>query len=157
GLRHASIRAGGRSIQLCAVARGRQSESREAVCARTSHQHRRTVGATRSPMAHPRKIDRPLVERLFQLEFVDKSENILFRGQSGVGKTMLAQCLGLAALQAGYSVRFSTLAAALADLVKQESLPALERRLRHYVYPDILILDEIGYLPCDARAADLLY
>jgi len=70
---------------------------------------------------------------------------------------MLAKALGQAALERGFSVRFSTLAAALADLLAQESLPAFERRLKRYVQPDLLILDELGYLPCDSRAADLLY
>ena len=107
--------------------------------------------------AHPRQIDRVLYERLLTLDFVDRGENVLLRGQSGVGKTQLAQCLGLAALERGYSVRFGSLAAALADLLKQESLPALERRLRHYLRPSLLIIDEIGYLPCDTRAADLLF
>ncbi len=41
--------------------------------------------------------------------------------------------------------------------LKQESAPALERRIKHYVVPDLLILDEIGYLPADTRSADLLY
>ena len=107
--------------------------------------------------SHPRKLDRALVERLLQLDFISRAENVLFRGQSGVGKTMLAKCLGQAALEHGYTVRFSTLAAALADLLQQESLPAFERRLKRYLSPDVLVLDELGYLPCDSRAADLLY
>jgi len=107
--------------------------------------------------SHPRKIDRALVERLLQLDFIGKAENVLLRGQSGVGKTMLAQCLGQAALERGYTVRFTPLAAALADLLRQESLPAFERRLKRYLHPDVLILDELGYLPCDTRAADMLY
>jgi DNA replication protein DnaC len=53
-----------------------------------------------------------------------------------------------------YSVHFTSLAATLTDLLKQESLPALERRLRRYVTPDVLILDEVGYLLCDSKAAD---
>ena len=48
-------------------------------------------------------------------------------------------------------------AAALADLLQQESLPAFERRIKRYLQPQLLILDELGYLPCDSRAADLLY
>ena len=79
------------------------------------------------------------------------------RGPSGVGKTLVAKLLGAAALERGYSVRFCTLAAALADLLQQESMPAFERRIQRYVRPDLLILDELGYLPCDSRAADLLY
>ncbi|TKD01720.1 ATP-binding protein, partial [Polyangium fumosum] len=65
--------------------------------------------------------------------------------------------LGLRALERGYSVLFRTLPAALADLMRQESIPATERRLRRYTSPDILILDELGYVPCDSRAADLLF
>jgi DNA replication protein DnaC len=107
--------------------------------------------------AHPRKIDRALIERLASLDFVARGENVLLRGQSGVGKTMLAKNLGHAALLAGKTVRFTTLAAALADLLQQESLPAFERRLKRYTLPSVLILDELGYLPCDSRAADILF
>ena len=70
---------------------------------------------------------------------------------------MLAQNLGLRALERGHTVRFSTLPAALADLLRQESLPAIERRLKRYTFPVLLILDELGYVPCDSRAADLLF
>ena len=108
---------------------------------------------------HPRSIDRSLYEHLyFSLDFIDRGDNVLLPGQSGVGKTMLAQNLGFAALTRGYSVRFTSLAALLTDLLRRESLPALERCLRQrYLSPHILICDELGYLPCDNRSADLLY
>ncbi len=107
---------------------------------------------------HPRSIDRELYEQLHaSLDFVRRGDNILLRGQAGVGKTTLAQNLGMRALERGYTVRFCTLPAALADLMKQESIPATERRLRRYTAPDLLVLDELGYVPCDSRAADLLF
>ena len=107
--------------------------------------------------SHPKKIDRALYEHLLTMDFIPQAHNVLLRGASGIGKTMLAQNLGLNALHNGYTVRFTTLAAALADLLKQESLPALERRIKRYTSPSLLILDELGYVPCDSRSADLLY
>lgn len=107
---------------------------------------------------HPRAVDRDLYEHLHgSLDFIGAGENVLLRGQAGVGKTTLAQHLALSALERGLTVRFSTLPAALADLLRQESLPATERRLRRYVTPDLLVLDELGYVPCDARAVDLFF
>jgi len=107
---------------------------------------------------HPRSIERELYEHLHSsLDFIRRGENVLLRGQAGVGKTTLAQNLGLRALERGHTVRFCTLPAALADLLRQESIPATERRLRRYTAPDLLVLDELGYVPCDSRAADLLF
>ena len=107
---------------------------------------------------HFRSVDRDLYEHLYTtLDFVRRGENVLLRGQAGVGKTTFAQHLGLRALEKGYTVRCCTLPSALADLMRQESLPATERRLRRYTAPDLLILDELGYVAADGRAADLLF
>jgi DNA replication protein DnaC len=122
---------------------------------------RATLGAMKAidrfDWSFPRVIDRALYERLLTLDFTKVGHNVIFRGPSGVGKTTLAQNLGQRALEKGKSVRFATVNEALADLLKQESIPAFERRLRRYTAPELLCLDELGYLPCDARSGDLLY
>ncbi|MFO0467551.1 MAG: IS21-like element helper ATPase IstB [bacterium] len=105
----------------------------------------------------PKAIDRDLVERLAGLDFVDAKQNVLLRGPSGLGKTTLAQNLGHLALQKGKRVRFSTIAAALTDVAKHDGLLAKERRMKRYMQPDLLILDELGYVPHDARSADILF
>jgi DNA replication protein DnaC len=126
----------------------------------------RTKAATLGPVkpldrfdwTHPRAIDRELFEELYEtLSFLERGENVLLRGQAGVGKSTLAKHLGLAALAKGHSVRFMTLAAALADLLRHETIPAIEHRLKRYTAPGLLILDELGYVPCDSDAADLLF
>jgi DNA replication protein DnaC len=127
--------------------------------------HRAKTACLGSPKAldqfdwlHPRKLDKALYEALYSSgEFIENGHNVLFRGRPGIGKTTLAQHLGLRALQLGYTVKFATLPAALADLLRQESLPATERRLQRYTKPDLLILDELGYVPVHAAAADLLF
>ena len=142
--------------ELVAIARRERDQRNLAARAKAA-----TIGTfkplERFDWNHPRTIQRELVDDLCSLDFIAKGHNVLLRGPSGVGKTMLAQNLAMLALQRGYTVRFTTLAAALADLLKQESPPALERRLRKYTAPSLLILDEIGYLPCTRQSADLLY
>lgn len=142
--------------ELVAMER-RERESRNLATRTSLAQLGKFLTLDRFDWNHPRQIDRALYERLHTADFVERGENVLIRGQSGLGKTTLAQNLGLAALIRGYTVRFCTLAGMLADLLRRDSLPALEHRMRRYLSPRLLICDEIGYLPCDSRSADLLY
>jgi DNA replication protein DnaC len=106
---------------------------------------------------HPRKINRKLYEQLLAFDFLDTAHNVLLRGASGLGKTTLAQNLGWLALQKGATVRFATLGQALADMDKHDTPMGFERKLRHYIKPTLLIIDELGYLPADSRGGDILY
>jgi DNA replication protein DnaC len=116
-----------------------------------------TKPASEYDWQYPESVEEATYEELLGLGFMMRKQNILFRGPAGVGKTMLAKNLGLHALERGHTVVFANLSSALADLLRQESLPAVERRLRRYTAADLVILDELGYQPIDVRAVDLLF
>jgi len=105
----------------------------------------------------PKELDRPLVERLLSLDFVRDAENLVLVGAQGLGKTMIAKNIVHQAILHGDSALFTTAADLLLDLNSQETARALDRRLRHYTRPQLLCIDEIGYLAYDAHAADLLF
>ena len=105
----------------------------------------------------PTKIDRAAIEELSTLDFLDERANVVLVGPNGIGKTMIAQHLAHRALLGGATVRFTTASAMLNDLAAQDSASALNRRLRHYSRPQLLAIDELGYLSYDSRLADLLF
>jgi DNA replication protein DnaC len=105
----------------------------------------------------PKTIDRALVERVLGLDFLRQSENLVLVGAQGLGKTMIAKNTVHQAILQGHSALFTTAADLLLDLNGQETARGLDRRLRHYARPQLLCLDEIGYLGYDTHAADLLF
>ena len=105
----------------------------------------------------PTALDRPALERILTLDFLDRGDNVILVGAHGLGKTMLAKNIAHQAVLAGHSVLFTTAADLLLDLSGQETARALEQRLRHYTRPALLVVDEVGYLAYDARAADLIF
>jgi DNA replication protein DnaC len=105
----------------------------------------------------PSFCDRELIEELLSLAFIGESANVVLIGPNGLGKSMIAKNLLHQAILKGHSARFVRAADMLADLARQDSSAALARRLRRYIAPTILGVDEIGYLSYDARYADLLF
>lgn len=105
----------------------------------------------------PKQCDRAAIEALMTLEFMAQSVNVILRGNNGVGKSMLAKNVAHQALVQGFTVRFTTAGEMLGELAAMDSDAALRRRLRHYVNPDLLVIDEIGYLSYSNRHADLLF
>ena len=91
------------------------------------------------------------------LQFLADATNVVLVGSNGLGKTMFACNLGYQAVLAGHTVLFVTAGQLLGDLAALDSDSALRRRLRHYAAPDLLLIDEVGYLSYSNRHADLLF
>lgn len=106
---------------------------------------------------YPKTIDRELVLRAASLAFIEEKCNCVMVGPSGVGKTHLANAVGQLACLRGYRVRFVLAADLVNDLVAAQSRNNLHRRLATWAAPELLLIDELGYLSFDARGADLLY
>jgi len=105
----------------------------------------------------PKKIDKTAVDDLFKLSFFEDGANSVLLGPNGVGKTMLLKNLAHHCVMRGYTVRFTTASAMLNELALQDSSAGLNRRIKHYVHPQLLCIDEVGYLSYDSRYADLLF
>ena len=105
----------------------------------------------------PKGIHRPTVERVLTLDFLAQRENVIIVAPHGLGKTMIAKNLVHEAILAGHSARFLTAPDLILDLTRQETARALQHRLRSYLRPHLLAIDEVGYLAYDAHAADLLF
>jgi DNA replication protein DnaC len=105
----------------------------------------------------PKKINRLQVQHLFRLEFVAQKANAVFLGNVGLGKTHLAIALGYAACQEGYAVRFANAISVINDLSAAQKRGLLKKQLKKYLLPELLVLDELGYLPIDQHGADLLF
>ncbi|ATB45979.1 IS21-like element helper ATPase IstB [Corallococcus macrosporus] len=102
-------------------------------------------------------VDAKLVRELAQGRFIASAENVLVFGPPGVGKTHLAIGLGRAAVEAGHSVLFTSATTLLAALAKAESEGALRDKLNYFAKPKLLVIDELGYLPFEKRAAHLFF
>jgi len=105
----------------------------------------------------PTRINRPQVQDLFRLTFIADKAHAIFVGGVGLGKSHLAIALGHAACLAGFRVRFATAVDIVNSLCAAEKAGRFVAELKKYTRPELLIMDELGYLPIDKHGADLLF
>lgn len=97
------------------------------------------------------------IKELCTLGFLERSENIVFLGPSGVGKTHLATSIGIAAAKRRVSTYFIKCNDLLQQLKRAKLENRLESRLKHFCHYRLLIIDEIGYLPIDKEDSNLFF
>ena len=102
-------------------------------------------------------LNETLVRELLRGEYIERKENVLLVGNPGTGKTHLATALGFAACTAGKRVRFTTTTALVTLLLEMRENRLLQRFHKQLERLDLLILDELGYVPFTKAGAELLF
>ena len=105
----------------------------------------------------PKRIPKAKVLRLFDCEFVSQHHSAVLIGPTGVGKSHLLNALGYTACEKAISTRWTRVIDMINVLTKAQINGTLEVKLKEYVRPELLLLDELGYLPIDKRGADLMF
>ena len=103
------------------------------------------------------QINEVQIKNLASLDFMERAENIVFLGSSGVGKTHLATSLGIESSRNRRSTYFIKCHDLIQNLKRAKDEGKLETRLKHYAHYQLLIIDEIGYLPLQPGDANLLF
>jgi DNA replication protein DnaC len=136
------------------------------VAAREAHGGEGRIRAARLPARksleefdfdHARGLKREQVAHLGTLDFVAAKENVVFLGPPGTGKTHLAIGLGIRACQAGHRVLFATAAQWVARLADAHAAGRLQAELVRLGRYPLLVVDEVGYIPFEAEAANLFF
>jgi len=107
--------------------------------------------------AFPKRIPKTAIVRLFDCDFLARHGCAVLIGPTGTGKSHLLSALGYAACEKGYGVRHTRVVDMINHLTTAQINGLLGKALKSYTRPDLLLLDELGYLPIDKRGADLLF
>lgn len=102
-------------------------------------------------------LNKKLVLELARCEWITRRENVLCLGNSGTGKTHIALALGLAACQRGMRVRFTTAAALVHELIEARDERRLLRFQKQLQRQELLIVDELGFVPLSKTGAEMLF
>ena len=134
--------------------------------ARMDRATQRRIQAARFPLlktldqfdwSWPKKINRAQVQNLFRLAWVKDKANVVLMGGVGLGKSHLATALAHEACLRGHTVLFTTAVDIINTLTSAQTLGRLQSELKQYLKPEVLAIDEVGYLPIDKTGADLLF
>ena len=104
---------------------------------------------------HP-NLDKRTVMNLFDLNFINQKENVIFLGPPGVGKTHLAVALAIKAAHFGQSIYYTSMSG-LIERLKQDSLMERMSKGRAYLKSSLLVVDEVGYMPLNRQEAHLFF
>ena len=102
-------------------------------------------------------LNKKLVLELARCEWIERKENVLCLGNSGTGKTHIGLALGLAACQRGLRVRFTTAASLVHELMEARDEKRLLRFQKHLLRQELLIVDELGFVPLSKTGAEMLF
>jgi DNA replication protein DnaC len=133
----------------------REGAALERRLGRAGFEERATLDAV--DWSAPIQLDRRRLQALFSLEFLARKEHVILVGPVGVGKTLLAQCLGGAAVRAGHSVLFVRADTLLRELAQARADHSLAKVFRAYLAPELLILDDFGLHRLSAQQSSDLY